>query len=74
VLFRSNFKLVTSDLTSNPDNGSLVMGGFSSFHTSGCNTLYGDGGVRFLSASIDPIVLKSLCTRNGGELTTSYDW
>lgn len=71
---KKNFKLVTSNLTSNPDNGSLVMGGFSSFHTSGCNTLYGDGGVRFLSVSIDPIILKSLCTRNGGELTTSYDW
>ncbi|MFM8573698.1 MAG: DUF1559 domain-containing protein [Pirellula sp.] len=66
--------LTPSTLTTNPDNGSLVMGGFSSFHTSGCNTLYGDGGVRFVPMSIDPKVFQALCTRNGGELNTAYEW
>ena len=68
------YKLATSTTTSNPDNGSLVMGGFSSFHSSGVNCLYGDGGVRFLPFSIEPKVLEALCSRNGGELQTSYDW
>ena len=63
-----------STITSNPDQGSLVMGGFSSFHTSGVNTLYGDGGVRFTPMSIDPKVLEAFCTRNGGELASNPDW
>lgn len=72
---RSGFRAMNSSTTSsNPDNGSLVMGGFMSFHTSGVNALYGDGGVRFIPMSIDPKILEGLCTRNGGELPTSYDW
>ena len=68
------FNMVAPTTSSNPDNGSLTMGGFSSFHTSGVNSLYGDGGVRFLPMSIDPKVLEAICTRNGGELNTAYDW
>lgn len=68
------FKLVSSATTSNPDNGSLFMGGFSSFHNGGINTLYGDGGVRFLSANVEPAILQALGTRNGGELNTAYEW
>lgn len=71
---RGAFNSTPSTTTSNPDNGSLVMGGFGSFHTSGINALYGDGGVRFVPQSIDPKILEALCTRNGGELTNSYQW
>ena len=60
---------------SNPDNGSLVMGGFSSFHAGGCNTLLGDGSVRFLVYSADPVVIRALATRNGQELDhLKLDW
>ncbi|MFM8262268.1 MAG: DUF1559 domain-containing protein [Pirellula sp.] len=72
--WQRGFNLATSTTTSNPDSGSLVMGGFSSFHGSGVNCLYGDGGVRFLPVRIEPKVLEALCSRNGGELKTSYDW
>lgn len=64
----------TSTTTSNPDNGSLVMGGFASYHTSGFNTLFGDGGVRYTPMSVDPKILSALCTRNGGELPQPTDW
>jgi prepilin-type N-terminal cleavage/methylation domain-containing protein/prepilin-type processing-associated H-X9-DG protein len=68
------FKAISSTTTSNPDNGSLIMGGFSSFHTGGINALYGDGGVRFMPSRIEPAVLQALGTRNGGELNTAYEW
>jgi prepilin-type N-terminal cleavage/methylation domain-containing protein/prepilin-type processing-associated H-X9-DG protein len=71
---KRSFNMATPTTSSNPDNGSLAMGGFSSFHNSGVNCLYGDGGVRFLPMSIEPKVLEALCTRNGGELNTTYDW
>ncbi len=74
ILLPTGFKAVSSTTTSNPDSGSLVMGGFSSFHTGGINTLYGDGGVRFLPARIEPAVFQALGTRNGGELNTGLEW
>ncbi len=66
--------LIPSKLTTNPDNGSLVMGGFSSYHTSGSNALFGDGGVRFISRNVSPKIFEAMCTRNGAELNTSADW
>ncbi|MEY2613081.1 MAG: hypothetical protein RL069_1893 [Planctomycetota bacterium] len=60
---------------SNPDNGSLIMGGFSSFHVSGCNTLFGDGAVRFFANTADPVVVRAMATRNGQELDhLKFDW
>jgi prepilin-type processing-associated H-X9-DG protein len=34
----------------------------------GCNVLFGDGSVRFISAFIDPYTWVGLSTRNGGEV------
>jgi prepilin-type processing-associated H-X9-DG protein len=42
-------------------------------HTGGCNAAFGDGSVRFLSATIDlNNVLKPLASRNGGEVVGNY--
>ena len=37
-------------------------------HGDGCNVLFGDGSVRFISAFIDPFTWVGLSTRNGGEV------
>lgn len=71
---RGSLSPIPSTTSSNPDNGSLVMGGFSSFHAGGVNTLYGDGGVRFTSQSIEPEIFAGFCTRNGGELPSDPSW
>ncbi len=39
----------------------------SSYHTGGVQVLLADGSVHFLSENIDPEVISSLITRNGGE-------
>jgi len=41
-----------------------------SFHTGGCQAVFGDGHVQFLRESIDPITLRSLMTADGGETFT----
>jgi prepilin-type N-terminal cleavage/methylation domain-containing protein len=43
------------------------MWGPSSSHSGGAHHLFGDGGVRFISQHINPIVYDSLTTRAGGE-------
>ncbi|MCA9041764.1 MAG: DUF1559 domain-containing protein [Planctomycetaceae bacterium] len=41
---------------------------FSSSHNGGCFVLMGDGSVQWFGNDIDPEILKSLTTPNGGEL------
>ena len=42
-----------------------------SFHTGGCQAVYGDGHVQFVRDSISPQVLRAICTASGGETLTA---
>jgi prepilin-type N-terminal cleavage/methylation domain-containing protein/prepilin-type processing-associated H-X9-DG protein len=42
-----------------------------SMHPGGANMLFGDGSVRFLKSSINPIPWRALATRNFGEIVSS---
>jgi prepilin-type N-terminal cleavage/methylation domain-containing protein/prepilin-type processing-associated H-X9-DG protein len=44
----------------------------SSRHTGGVNALFGDGSVRFLRNSIDPVVWEAIGTRAGGEVVGDF--
>lgn len=55
------------------ETGSLIAGGFSSYHTGGGNFVLGDGSMRFFSYTMDPKVFQNLCNREDGEFV-SHDW
>ena len=44
----------------------------SSWHTSGMNVLLGDGAVRFVNSTIDPVIWRALLTRDGGETVNDF--
>ena len=44
-----------------------------SFHTGGAMAVFGDGSVKFVRDSITPVVMRNLCTANGGEVDTNID-
>jgi prepilin-type processing-associated H-X9-DG protein len=46
--------------------------GFSSFHKGGCNFVFCDGHVQFLSENINQALLEALATRTGGETASSF--
>jgi prepilin-type N-terminal cleavage/methylation domain-containing protein/prepilin-type processing-associated H-X9-DG protein len=43
----------------------------SSFHPGGANLLFGDGSVRFLKDSVNPVTMRGLVTLQGGEVLSS---
>jgi hypothetical protein len=53
---------------SDPNSPAPELGGF---WQEGFQVVFGDGSVRFISRTIDPAVLKALCTRDGGEVVSS---
>jgi prepilin-type processing-associated H-X9-DG protein len=48
-----------------------VIGSLGSKHPGGFNVLMADGSVRFIKNTINPMVLQSLATRNGGEVVSA---
>jgi prepilin-type processing-associated H-X9-DG protein len=53
------------DISFDANAGVPELGGFS---PNGFNALFADGSVRFISKSVDPVVLKALITQDGGEV------
>lgn len=66
---RINNKLLPDTVHDNYNNNEIF-----SFHAGGgANVVMADGSTRFLRDTIDILVLRALCTRNGGEKDVSTD-
>jgi prepilin-type processing-associated H-X9-DG protein len=52
------------------DAGTLQVGSFGGFHTGGAIFTFADGSVRFISANIEPSLLRKFGHRADGELLT----
>lgn len=61
---------MTAAEASVPPANDLLVGSFSAGHPRGCNFLFGDGAVRFLSADLELSVLQQLANRADGKLLT----
>jgi prepilin-type N-terminal cleavage/methylation domain-containing protein/prepilin-type processing-associated H-X9-DG protein len=48
------------------------IAGYGSRHTGGANFLLGDGSVRFIRDSVDPVTYSALGTRAGGEVVGDF--
>ena len=49
------------------------VGGFGSWHSGGANFVFADGSVRFLSQTINPVLLQKLANRADGDLVDTFD-
>ena len=50
----------------------LDNGGYASHHPGGCNFVFADGSVHFLSETISQFILAALTTRKAGDIVSEF--
>jgi prepilin-type N-terminal cleavage/methylation domain-containing protein/prepilin-type processing-associated H-X9-DG protein len=66
-MFSTNGTFVTTGVTVDAGANDEIF----SYHPGGANCLFGDGSVRFLKESLNVVILRSLVTISGGEITSA---